>query len=271
MTPTAPHPDEVELLARARAGDRAAIGTLYEAHRPAALRMAQLLAGPELAEDLLSDAFARVVARFHEGGGPETNFHGYLFTAIRNRHRDLQRRAGRESPVSDLPWLLDVVAEQGQEGAGGRTDDGDPARGDPPDDRAMAALARLPEAWQQVLALLDIEGKSLPEVAVELGISPAAASSLAYRAREGLRRSYLDQLARPVRSATGECAWLRPHLSRYVRGSLPAALRRRADDHLAGCSTCMPLLGELERVNARFQFIRFSPKRGARTTLAPSQ
>lgn len=269
MTPrTAQHPEETELLARARAGDRSAIGALYEAHRAAALHMAQLLAGPDRAEDLLADAFARVVARFHEGAGPDTNFHGYLFTAIRNRHRDLQRRAGRESPASDLPWLLDAPAELD----GG--DDGDDQDAALTDARAAAALARLPAPWRQVLVLLDVEGRSLPEVAVALAMTPAAVSSLAYRAREGLRTSYLDEVALPAPSSTPECDWLRPHLSRYVRGSLPRGTRTRAEEHLPGCPTCTPLLRELERVNARFHFLRFSPKRpdgGSHTSFAPSQ
>lgn len=263
---TVEDPEETELLARARAGDCSAIGALYEAHRPAALHMAQLLAGSDRAEDLLADAFARVVARFHEGGGPDTNFHGYLFTAIRNRHRDLQRRAARESPSSDLPWLLDIAVEHD----GADLDAGE----DVADALAAAALAHLPPHWQQVLVLLDIERRSLPEVAVALGITPAAVSSLAYRAREGLRTSYLDELARPAPVATPECDWLRPHLSRYVRGSLPRTTLVRAEEHLPACPTCTPLLRELQRVNARFHFLRFSPKRPAgrgKTSFAPSQ
>lgn len=262
---TAQDREETELLARARAGDRSAIGLLYEAHRPAALHMAQLLAGPDRAEDLLADAFARVVARFRGGGGPDTNFHGYLFAAIRNRHRDLQRRAGRESPASDLPWLLDVAIEPDGD------DDRDAALSDA---LAAAALARLPAPWRQVLVLLDVEGRSLPEVAVTLEMTPAAVSSLAYRAREGLRTSYLDELAGSAPGSTPECDWLRPHLSRYVRGSLPRATRTRAEEHLPACPACTPLLHELERVNARFHFLRFSPKRpesGPRTSFAPSQ
>lgn len=279
---TVQHPEETELLARARAGDCSAIGALYEAHRPAALHLAQLLAGSDGAEDLLADAFARVVARFHEGGGPETNFHGYLFTAIRNRHRDLQRRAGRESPASDLPWLLDIAVEPDADTDGdadGDTDGDGSGYDDRPGHRladaiAAAALESLPAAWRQVLVLLDVEGRTLPEVAVAMGITPAAVSSLAYRAREGLRTSYLDELARPAPRATPECDWLRPHLSRYVRGSLPGAARARAEEHLPACPTCTPLLGELQRVNARFHFLRFSPKRrdGRPTTsFAPSQ
>ena len=55
--------EDAELLARARSGDDSAVAALYEQHHAPALRLAQLLAGPDEAEDLLADAFARVVAR----------------------------------------------------------------------------------------------------------------------------------------------------------------------------------------------------------------
>lgn len=245
--------DDTALLDRARTGDCSAIGELYECHRPSAHRLAVLLAGPDDADDLLAEAFTRVVARFTDGGGPTTNFHGYLFTTIRNRHRDLHRRGVREEPASDHPWLLEGVVAPDE---------------DPPLDFdveiAAAALASLPPAWQKVIRLLEVDQRTITDAAALLGLLPAAVSSLAYRGREGLRRAYLDQLVRRVPARTSACAWARERMSRYVRGSLCDSALGRFDAHLGGCATCAALLADVEGVNRRFRFLRLAGERPVR-------
>ena len=101
---------DAELLILARAGEESAIAALFGAHKVEATRFARRLAGPVAADDLVADAFARLVALFAHGSGPDSNFRAYLFSAIRNRHLDLQRTARREEPVSHLPWMLDQEA-----------------------------------------------------------------------------------------------------------------------------------------------------------------
>ncbi|KRA39213.1 MULTISPECIES: sigma-70 family RNA polymerase sigma factor [unclassified Nocardioides] len=252
---TTPEPslDDTELLTRARTGDGAAIGELYELHRNAAHRLAVLLVGFDDADDLLADAFARVVARFTVGGGPTSNFHGYLFTTMRNRHRDLRRRGGHEEPASDHPWLLDAAIAPLE----------DPAE-DFDAELAAAALASLPDAWQQVIRLLEVEERSIAETAALMGLQPAAVSSLAYRGREGLRAAYLDQFVRREPGQTSECHWVRERLGRYVRSTLSSPVSCRVDAHLSSCATCPPLLADLEQVNRRLRFFRLQGSRPIR-------
>lgn len=245
ITTPEPSADDTDLLTRARTGDGAAIGELYEIHRPAAHRLAVLLVGFDEADDLLADSFARVVARFISGAGPTTNFHGYLFTTMRNRHRDLQRRGAHEEPASDHPWLLEAAVAPSEDTA----EDFDT-------DLAAAALASLPPAWQQVIHLLEVEERTVAEAAAMLGLRPAALSSLAYRGREGLRAAYLDQLIKLAPARTSECDWVRQRMSRYVRGTLCGSSVARSDSHLLLCTTCAPLLGHLRQVNGKFRFLR---------------
>lgn len=245
ITTPEPSADDTALLTRARTGDASAIAELYEVHLPAAHRLAVLLVGFDDADDLLADAFARVVAQFIAGVGPTTNFHGYLFTTLRNRHRDLQRRGGHEEPASDHPWLLEAAVAPSEDAA----EDFD-------SDLAAAALASLPPAWQQVIHLLEVEERTVAETAALLGLRPSAVSSLAYRGREGLRAAYLDQLIKQAPARTSECDWVRQRMSRYVRTTLCASAVARFDSHLPTCTTCAPLLGHLRQVNARFRFLR---------------
>lgn len=252
ITTPEPSADDTALLSRARTGDGAAIGELYEIHRPAAHRLAVLLVGLDDADDLLADAFARVVARFTAGGGPTTNFHGYLFATMRNRHRDLQRRGAHEEPASDHPWLLEAAVAPSED----VSEDFDA-------DLAAAALASLPPAWQRVIHLLEVEERTVTEAAVMLGLRPAAVSSLAYRGREGLRAAYLDQLITKAPARTSECDWVRQRMSRYVRATLSASSVARFDSHLPTCLTCAPLMSHLQQVNGRFRFLRLQGARPA--------
>lgn len=237
--------EDTELLERARSGDSSAVGVLYAQHRAGALRLAQLLAGPDAAEDLLADAFSRVVARFRAGGGPTNHFQAYLYTTIRNRHRDLRRVARREEPVSDQPWLLDDLSLPPVE------------ESDHLDDEEIAtALATLPESWQRALWLLEVEELTVHDVAEQMELTPAAVSSLAYRAREGLRTAFLDQRTRATPVVTTECGWVRQRLGRFVRAALGEAATGRLEAHLSHCPPCEGLHEHLERVNRRFGHLR---------------
>ncbi|WGX97033.1 sigma-70 family RNA polymerase sigma factor [Nocardioides sp. L-11A] len=232
-------PDDNALLRRAHDGDAAALEALYADNVASARRLAVILAGPSAAEDLVADAFARVLARIRAGEGPVTNFRGYLFATIRNRHRDLLRRSGREAPVSDEPWLLESptesVEEQVQE-----LDEG----------AAVAALGSLPDRWQRVLWHLEVEGHQVPEVATMLSMSPAAVSSLAYRAREGLKVAYLEHHL-PTAAGTRPCAWVRERLGTYVRGGLGTRAGARLDAHLTTCAACSAAAADLQHVNRK--------------------
>ncbi|WP_435770799.1 sigma-70 family RNA polymerase sigma factor [Nocardioides sp. SYSU DS0651] len=234
---------EAALLLRARAGDDSALEDLYAAHVAAARRLASALAGASAAEDLVADAFARVISQLRGGRGPATNFRAYLFTTIRNRYADALRLARRESPVSDQPWLL----EDRQQPAEAPEDALLDGFGE---DDAVAAFGTLPEKWQRVLWHLEVEGRSIPEVATLLRSSPAAVSSLAYRAREGLRLAYLDRrLGTPP--SDRHCRWVQDRLSQYVRDNLSPRATARVEAHVADCVACTTALADLEHTNRR--------------------
>lgn len=232
---------EAQLLALARAGDPDSIAMLYATHRDGALRFATSLVGRNDADDVVADAFASVVSHLQAGRGPTSNFRAYLVATIRNRGHDLHRRFGREDPVSHHPELLEHAVEVSTEPC----EEFDDAL-------AAAAFVSLPAPWRRILELVEMEERSIHEVGALLGLKPAAVSSLAYRAREGLRTAYLDQFLRKTAAATAECSWVRPRLSRYIRRSLGGAVVNRMARHLGACSCCSQLLVDLERVNGRF-------------------
>src|SRR5690606_1145964 len=116
-------------------------------------------------------------------------------------------------------------------------------------DRAEQALSALPERWREVLWYLEVEGRKPAEVAAQLGVTAPRVSALAYRAREGLRRSYLD---RHLATADArQCRWTRERLSAYVRGGLSEAAHEKVRRHLDVCADCMLQHASLVEVNTR--------------------
>jgi RNA polymerase sigma factor (sigma-70 family) len=229
-------PGDAELISAVRGGDVDAYGELFARHVDAARRLARQLAGPADADDLVSDAFTKVLTVLQRGGGPDLAFRAYLLTAVRRLHVDRIRSGSRLKPVDDLtpfdPGLpFHDTAVEGFENAA-----------------AARAFATLPERWQMVLWHTEVEGQKPADIAPLLGMSANSVSALAYRAREGLRQAFLSQHATDPDDV--DCAWTRDHLGAYVRGGLSRRDAGKVDDHLAECRACAAVYLELTEVNS---------------------
>jgi RNA polymerase sigma factor (sigma-70 family) len=174
-----------ELLERVRAGDPSAYGELWARHEPEARAFALYLSrSPHETDDVVAEAFAKVLRAIQHGAGPTEAFKAYLMTAIR---RTWWRRAGHRHELS--------LDEDGSGDAGAPAVTFDPdVVDDAFDGAAGRALRSLTPRWQTVLVLTEIEGRSSAEVGGVLGLSPNAAAALIGRAREGLRRAYLAEV-----------------------------------------------------------------------------
>jgi RNA polymerase sigma factor (sigma-70 family) len=225
-------PSDAELLTGVRGGNEAAYGVLYERHASAARAAARSLTRSSSdADDLVSEAFARVLRAIKNGGGPEVAFRPYLVSAVRNAFYD---RARHESRVEVTDELEDRPNVRLLDAAAGRDDR----------DLVARAFASLPERWQLVLWHTEVEGRPAAEVAPLIGLAPNAVAALAYRAREGLREAYLQahlELVPPER-----CREPASRLGAYVRNGLSPRERRRVDEHLESCERCQGMLGELQ-------------------------
>src|SRR3954454_11842998 len=229
-------PGDAELIAAVRGGDVDAYGELFARHVDAARRLAGQLAGPGDADDLVSDAFAKVLTVLQRGGGPDLAFRAYLLTAVRRLHVDRIRSGSRLRPVDDLtpfdPGLpFQDTAVEGCDNAA-----------------AARAFASLPERWQMVLWHTEVEQQKPADIAPLLGMSANSVSALAYRAREGLRQAFMNQHA--VDPDDVDCAWTRDHLGAYIRGGLSRRDATRVDDHIEGCRACAAVYLELTEVNS---------------------
>ncbi|MPZ63892.1 MAG: sigma-70 family RNA polymerase sigma factor, partial [Propionibacteriales bacterium] len=199
-------PSDADLIAQVRGGDVDAYGVLFDRHREAAHRLARQLVRGADTDDLVSEAFAKVLQLLQSGGGPDVAFRAYLLTAIRRLHID-RMRAAQKVQTSDEVESFDPgipFQDTAVEGFERRT--------------TSRAFASLPERWQLVLWHLEVEGQKPSEIAPLLGMSANSVSALAYRAREGLRQAYLQMHL--ADAAEDTCRWTNEHLGGYVRKGL---------------------------------------------------
>ncbi len=227
---------DTDLLAAVRAGDTDAYGTLYERHAAASRHLAHSLTGnPSDADDLVAETWAKVFATLRAGRGPLVAFRAYLHTTLRHVCYHRARRDRRLEFTDDLT----------------RYDAGVPFL-DPALDRlerayAARAFRALPERWQDVLWQTEVEGATPAQIAPRLGLTPNAVAVLAHRAREGLRRHYLQQHV--AAADHPECRWTGERLGGHVRGRLAVREGARMNTHLAWCAGCRGRLAEIAEVD----------------------
>ena len=142
---------------------------LYRTHARDLRRFAVYLSGdPALADDLVSEAFAR--AWTTRDRVEFSTVRGYLFAIVRNLFLQHQRRAWRRQP-------LDEQMADRRPGPEKLAGDQDRLR------LVMRALSGLPEGDRAAVLMRADEGLAYEEIAVALGISVASAKVKVHRAR----------------------------------------------------------------------------------------
>lgn len=152
-------------------------------------RFCRQLGDRQEAEDLTQDVFLRLY-RSRKRYRPEAKFATWLFHITQNVARNALR-SRRRRPCTSLEAL--TVGEDDVTGSGLLPD-----RGEPPSrplERAeMAgvlrdAVSQLADRQRAALELHQFEDRTYNEVAAELDMTPKAAKSLLYRARNQLREN----------------------------------------------------------------------------------
>ncbi|GAB3692291.1 sigma-70 family RNA polymerase sigma factor [Saccharopolyspora tripterygii] len=232
---------DVELIEAVREGDTSAYGGLYERHVSAAYSMArQVTKSSAEADDVVSEAFSKVLDLLRDQRGPTTAFRAYLLTAVRHAAYDRTRKQQRVQYSEDLETVPNIdISEPFKDTA---VED---------EDRSLvaAAFAKLPERWQMVLWHVEIEGASPAKVAPLLGMTPNGVSALAYRAREGLKQAFLQVHLANLDDERDRCRVNVERLGAWTRGGLAKRETAQVDSHLDDCDRCRALAAELAEIN----------------------
>lgn len=184
--------------ARAVAGDQCAFETLVMRYQARAYRLASRLVGLDGdTQDAVQEAFLQVFRRLASFRG-ESRFSTWLFRIVTNAAL-MQRRRRSRRPTESLEVYLPRFDADGLHAA-------TPAqlqvaaRADELLDqqtlaqRAREGIERLPEAYRAAFVLRDLEELETAEVALVLGLEPAAVRQRVHRARLMLR-GYLGHVA----------------------------------------------------------------------------
>ncbi|MFD9965049.1 sigma-70 family RNA polymerase sigma factor [Amycolatopsis sp. NPDC058986] len=240
--PTAEEPSDAELITAVRAGELRPYGTLYSRHRNAANNLARQLARSATeADDLVSEAFAKMLDILRDGRGPDSAFRAYLLTTLRHIAYDKTQRARRIELTEDVETT--ALAAASPEKISERFPD--TAITGLEHSIAARAFAHLPERWQKVLWHTEIEGLTPAATAPLLGLTPNGVSALSYRAREGLRQAYLQMFVAAPESRPPNCRRAAAKFGAWARGGLSKREAAPINTHLDGCSACRAVIAEL--------------------------
>ena len=164
--------DVNELVRRAQAGDREAVGTIYQAHvQPIYRYIAYRVRNTADVEDLTAEVFVRMVQRISSYQITEAPFAAWLYriaaTRIADYYREINRRPENpltEAVPSENPLPEETILHKQSF------------------EKLRSALHALSEEQQTILVLRFVERKSHEDVAALLGKSVTAVKSAQHRA-----------------------------------------------------------------------------------------
>ena len=242
-------PDQLVIRSAGDAGGRS-YEELYVEHAPVAQRIALSMVPRDVADNIVAEAFARVLGAIRAGGGPGIAFRAYLLTAVRNTANDWLRASRRTTAIGDVEQDLEERVPEENMGVA-RLSRGPEAETEARAEARLVAKAfgHLPARWRAVLWQLEVEGKAPAAVAPMFGLSANGVSALAVRAREGLRQAYLQEHI--GRTMPASCRSYAEALGADTRGRLSRRRRTAVHEHLEQCTGCHALANELTEINSR--------------------
>lgn len=179
MPSAQPLDDDVDLLARAAAGEPTAVRQLLDDAGPVlyGFVFARVGGNAVAAEDLVQETLLEAVrsAATFRGDAALTTWLCAIARRRLARHYEQERR--RDVTEAELTLVV-----------GGGGDDDDKVHEIEDRDEMIRALGKLPALHRHVLVLKYLDDRSVAEIATEIGRSAVQVQSLLQRAREGLRR-----------------------------------------------------------------------------------
>ena len=175
MTASRPTIDDVT-LDRARAGERDALGSIWEIYHPQVLRFlrSKRAASPEDVASQVWIDVGRAIGRF---AGDGRDLQRWIFTIAARRSVDEHRRAARRRDLAEVTALDERRVDTVEDVAEGRG----------AVDEAIALLRRLPPTMASAVMLREVLDLTVADTAEVLGCTEANVRTMTHRGLTRLR------------------------------------------------------------------------------------
>ena len=216
-----------DLIARSRDGSRDAFALLWTRHYVAASTCAKRTwTDPQDVDDVVSEAFARVLDAIKKGNGPTTQFRPYLYQVIRNLGAENFRHT--HAVASDLDEIASEKLSPEDEIVSGADQS-----------VILRAFYAMKPRERQILWSHEVEELPPRQIAEQMGLGSRHVSTLLDRARQSFKAKWLQANIEDLGGATGEHAWVIGHLGQVMAEQGTHITKTRVSHHLGSCETCM--------------------------------
>lgn len=175
--------EEKELVRRTMEGDEEAFGVLVKKYRTKVFNLAYSLTHDrDAADDLAQESFIKAyfaLPRFKLKSG----FGTWLYRITMNTVKDYLRKKGRIKKVTFEKEIEHLAIQEDEMERKEKKQQEEQNRR-----LVHEAIQSLPEKYQLILSLRDIQGFSYGEIAHILNVSPGTVDSRLHRARKTLRK-----------------------------------------------------------------------------------
>ena len=179
--------DDQVLIDRAQKGDRSAFNSLVTQYEERAYKFAyRLTRDPELAADVVADAFVRVFTALKNFRG-QSAFTTWLYRIVTNCYLDRKKRDKEARNVSlnqPVGGSTSEVVPQYQDESDGPSEI---AERDARELAVQNALGQMPEYQQAMLVMYHVESLSYEDISAALDLPIGTVKSRLNRARVALR------------------------------------------------------------------------------------
>ena len=235
---------ESDLLAAARAGDRAALATLLQQHQEKVFGFSVRMCGdPEDAKDVAQETLmtmARTVGDFRGDASLAT----WLYTVARSFCIKKRRR------TKGTPAFHEPLDKLDRDAASSALTPEQSLIGQQARNAVAAALDALDPEAREVVILRDIEGLTAAEAAETIGISVAALKSRLHRARAELRARLISTIGETDAPATASCPDVLTMLSKKLEDEISPEICAQMEVHVSGCPHCHSVCESLKKTLA---------------------
>jgi RNA polymerase sigma-70 factor (ECF subfamily) len=187
---------ERELCARAKSGDRQALGEILRCHGPRLYRSVLLprLGRPAAAEEALATTYAKVVERFHQFEWQDVGVYPWLRVMAFRVAIDQLRRSKREQLF--MPEDLERTVEAARHESDQTADELEQQDLEYARHRVRELLDHINERYATAIRLRILEGTSREACAQALGVTVPTFDVLLHRALAALKKELAPETSR---------------------------------------------------------------------------